>query len=360
MTLENLGFTPFFKKQIDNRSFEKGEENLSTARVVGVRKNSFIVRDGVDEKSVTAAGALIYASETGGLFPVTGDWVLVDESRIVSVFLRANELSRGAPGARGSGHEGAVKGQVLAANIDTVFIVCGLDRDYNPRRIERYVTLVYNCGAEPVVILTKSDLHESPEDFASEIEDLMFGLPVHLVSSPEGRGTESLEQYLRPGRTVAMLGSSGAGKSSLLNRLAGKEVRRVGEVSERDGKGMHTTTTRDLFFLPGGGMIIDNPGIREIAFWDDAGGIDETFPDIMSLGEKCRFSDCTHFHEPGCAVISAMNEGDLSSERLESYRKMRREFDYLALRDSKSADRVEKERWRDISLLLKRHKKRKK
>lgn len=352
-----MGLSPFFINQIENRTTESNDRPLTAVRIIGVRKSAFIVSDGETELLVTISGSLLYAAENGGVFPVTGDWVLIRENRIVDVLERRNVLSRGASGARASGREGAMKGQVIAANIDTVFIVCGLDRDYNPRRIERYITLVYNNGLTPVVVLTKSDLQDAPEAFLEEIETIAFGIPVSLVSAVNGTGRDALMAWLAPGQTVAMLGSSGAGKSTLLNLLAGKEIRKTGAVSDYDGKGVHTTTTRDLFLLPEGGMIIDNPGIREIAFWEDTTGPDAAFPEIQALIPQCRFADCSHTHEPGCAVLQAVIEGTLPSERLESYQKMKREFDYLSQRESKSADRVEKERWKEISVFQKKLKK---
>jgi ribosome biogenesis GTPase len=245
---------------------------------------------------------------------------------------------------------------VIAANIDTVFIVSGLDRDYNPRRIERTLTLVYNCGCSPVVLLNKADLHPQAERLLEEVESVAVGVPVHLVSARGAVGLEALESYLAPGKTVALVGSSGVGKSTLVNRMAGEARQATREVSESDGKGVHTTTTRDLIKLPGGGMVIDNPGIREIAFWSDEGGIDAAFPEIEDLSRGCRFADCTHRHEPGCKVREAIRSGKLPSDRLESYLKMKRELHYLSQRREKSASRVEKERWKEVALKVRQYK----
>lgn len=350
MILKKLGWNDFFENQYDKID----KTNLKPVRVTGVRKNSFIVSDLQNETLATVAGSLRHEAVKSGLFPVTGDWVLLNDVIITKVLKRKNVLSRGAAGTREATANGAVKEQVIAANIDTVFIVCGLDRDFNIRRIERYITLVYNSGAKPVIILTKSDLHENPDDYVEKTESIAFGIPVHPVSSLTLTGIDKLKVYLEHGQTIALVGSSGVGKSTLLNNLAEKQLREVREISTSIGKGVHTTTSRDLFILPGGGMIIDNPGIREIAFWDNENGIDSSFPEINKLSGLCRFSDCLHMHEPGCAVIQAVNSGTFSQERLNSYLKMKRELDYLADRQTKSADRIEKERWKDVSMFIKK------
>jgi ribosome biogenesis GTPase len=282
----------------------------------------------------------------------------MSDTVIAEVLARQNALSRGAAGTRGKQNELPQKEQVIAANLDTVFIVCGLDRDYNLRRIERYLTLVYNCGLNPVIILTKADLHQNPAHVVTEVETIAFGVPILLVSALDGKGLAQLEAYLSPGQTTTMVGSSGAGKSTLVNRLCGKTVQATASISSSVGKGRHTTTTRDLIMMPQGGMVIDNPGIREIAFWDDDGGITVAFPEIERFAAECRFSNCSHSHEPGCQVLQAVDEGDISPGRLESYLKMKRELAYLSQRQHKSADRLEKERWKEVALKVKAMKKR--
>jgi len=238
-----------------------------------------------------------------------------------------------------------------------VFIVCGLDRDFNLRRIERYLTLVYNCGLMPVIVLTKADLHRDPLGYVSKVEAVTLGVPVHLISAWDNTGLNALESYLSPGRTSTLVGSSGAGKSTLLNRLYGRPVQRTGAVSTQVGKGRHTTTSRELIRMPQGGMVIDNPGLREIAFWEVHQGVDAVFPEIEALRADCRFADCSHTHEPGCPVLAAVEAGEITGGRLENYRKMRREMDYLDHRRHKSADRVEKERWKSVALKIKAMKK---
>jgi len=352
-SLSSLGWDSHFQIHFEKNSDGK----VSPARVVGVHKNSFLVNRGDKETLVTVAGRLNHKKES--LFPVIGDWVTVANKVISDVLPRKNTLSRGAAGAHGKQDMQPNKKQVIAANLDTVFVVTGTDRDFNIRRIERYLTLVYNCGLNPVIILTKADLHQNPERFLREVEDVAFGVPVHLVSANESHGLMLLETYISERQTITMVGSSGAGKSTLVNRLYGKIVQNTNLVSEKMGKGKHTTTNRSLILMPQGGMVIDNPGIREIGFWDDGGGLDVAFPEIENLAKKCRFHDCSHTHEPGCRVIHGVTIGTVRQGRLDSYQKMKRELIYLSKRQQKSADRIEKEQWKEVSLKIKAMKKRK-
>ncbi|TIH14923.1 ribosome small subunit-dependent GTPase A [Marinifilum sp. JC120] len=350
--LKVLGWDEFFH--------ENASDTEVPARVVSVNKDLFALSQGGKDLQATLSGKVRYKAgvpNSEGLFPVTGDWVLVRDSVITRVLPRRNTLSRGAAGGRGKNSDAATEEQIMAANLDTVLIVCGLDRDYNVRRIERYLTLVYNCNLSPAIVLTKADLHEDPLGCVDEVEGVAFGVPVHLVSAEDEVGVLELEQYLSSGKTVSMIGSSGAGKSTLLNRLYGESVQQTGSVSQSVGKGRHTTTGRDLIIMPQGGMLIDNPGIREIAFYSNDGGVEDAFADIEQYARYCRFSDCDHLNDPGCNVLKAVTNEELSAERLESYYKMKRELDYLSQRQYKTADRVEKERWRDIALHIKKMKK---
>jgi len=352
--LSKMGWTPFFQTQLE----PVANDELLPARVVGVSKNSFRTSDGNHEWLATLAGRLKHKADD--LYPVTGDWVLMTDAVISRVLVRKNALSRGASGTHHKQEAQPQKEQVIAANLDIVFIVCGLDRDFNLRRIERYLTLVYNCGLTPVILLTKADLHHDPESFVGDVESVAFGVPIHLVSASDDTGLNALEPYLSPGRTTTMVGSSGAGKSTLVNRLYGSPIQLTGSISSHVGKGKHTTTSRDLIMMPQGGMVIDNPGIREIAFWDVDKGIESAFPEIEKLRQGCRFTNCSHTHEPGCRVLGAVDDGDISGDRLENYRKMKRELEYLADRQHKSADRIEKERWKEVALKIRAVNKRKK
>jgi len=351
-SLSKMGWTPSLQAYMND--FNGG--NRLPARVVGVNKNSFSISQGEKEFLATVSGRLTHQADYQ--YPVVGDWVIISGTVIYAVLPRKNALSRGASGSRGKQEALPIREQVIAANLDAAFIVCGLDRDFNIRRIERYLTLVYNCGLNPVIVLTKADLHPDPEKFISAVEPVSLGIPVHMVSAKDSIGLAQLETYLSPGQTITMIGSSGSGKSTLLNRLYGKTVQVTNSVSESVGKGKHTTTRRDLIKMPQGGLVIDNPGIREIAFWDCGGGIERTFPEIENLASECRFSDCSHMHEPGCRVIKAVAEGEIVQDRLESFYKMKRELVYLSDRQHKSANLVEKERWKEVALKIKDIKKR--
>ncbi|SIN96235.1 ribosome small subunit-dependent GTPase A [Halodesulfovibrio marinisediminis] len=349
-SLALLGWSKFFQENYDLLKEIKGK----IARVTGVRKNMLLVSDGSSEWLTTIGGTFFHGVVER--FPAIGDWVLVKDSVITYVLPRKNALSRGASGSQDA-MGNACKEQLIATNLETVFVVCGLDHDFNPRRIERYITLAYNCGINPVVVLTKGDLHDEPEQFVVEVESLVFGVPVLLLSKEDPTGLTQLTEYLYKGESVALIGSSGAGKSTLINRLAGENLQQTGEISKSVGKGKHTTTSRDLLVLPCGSIVIDNPGIREIAFWGNGGGLDTAFSDIESLAQLCRFADCTHMNEPACAVRKAVEKGELEEARLVSYQKMRRELEYLEERQHKSSERIEKERWKDVALKIKAMKK---
>ncbi|MFA5906855.1 MAG: GTPase RsgA, partial [Desulfobacula sp.] len=244
--LLQMGWTSHFQTQLERFS----SSGLIPARVTGVRKNSFYTSDGNSERLATLAGRIKH--DACGMYPVTGDWVLMTDAVIFRVLVRENALSRGASGTRSKQDAQPQKEQVIAANLNTVCIVSGLDQDFNLRRIERYLTLVYNCGLSPVIILTKADLHPDPDHFVSEVETVAFGVPIHLVSASDDAGLAALTPYLSFGRTTTMIGSSGAGKSTLVNRLYGKPIQLTGSISTHDGKGRHTTTTRDLIMMPQG------------------------------------------------------------------------------------------------------------
>ncbi|WP_320171642.1 ribosome small subunit-dependent GTPase A [Maridesulfovibrio sp.] len=345
--LRQLGWNSYFENMLAGMDAKQNR----LARVISVQRNLFLVADGQDEWLCSPAGRITHSK--AGDYPITGDWVLTEDIVVTGIIPRRNMLSRGESGTRGSRSGSSVRGQAIAANLDTVFIVCGLDRDFNIRRLERYLTLVYNCGLTPVIVLTKADLHEDPEQFRPEAENIAFGVPVVLTSMHDAAGVEELDRYLENGQTVAMIGSSGAGKSTLANRLYGNDIQATGAISTSVGKGRHTTTARELIRMPQGGMLMDNPGIREIAFHDDGSGIESTFADIQDLAAMCRFADCSHSNEPGCAVLEAVENGQLTAERLASYQKMKREMEYISERRDKSADRVEKERWKGVSMRIK-------
>jgi ribosome biogenesis GTPase len=237
--------------------------------------------------------------------------------------------------------------QVVAANVDTVWIVSSLDQDFSLRRIERYLTLAWESGASPVVVLTKSDLSGDGHRCTREVESISMGIPVHMTSSLTQDGINELEAYFCNHATVALLGSSGVGKSTLINALAGGVLQKTAEVRE-DGKGRHTTTHRQLLSLPNGGLIIDTPGMRELQLWESQTGLADTFGDIDQLATRCRFSDCRHAGEPGCAVVEAVRRGQLAEDRLQSYQKLQRELAHLERKQDARAQLEEKHRIKSI------------
>jgi ribosome biogenesis GTPase / thiamine phosphate phosphatase len=276
----------------------------------------------------SSSAARITSAFFRGAMPVTGDWVVVepgpshsDPVSILDVLPRRSAVSRGAAGT-------GTTEQVLAANIDTAWIVQGLDAPLNLRRIERYLAVVWESGAVPEVILTKADLVADPESAGSHVESVALGVAVHVVSTEDSESIRALRSSLRAGRTVALLGPSGAGKSTLINALAEEHLAGTGPVRTFDRKGRHTTTGRELFQIPGGALMLDTPGLRELRVWDLAEGLLQTFPEIDGLAGACRFRDCQHDVEPGCAVVAAVASGVLDAERLASYRKLLAEAAY--------------------------------
>ncbi len=246
--------------------------------------------------------------------------------------------------------------QIVAANIDTIFIVTGLDDNFNLRRIERYLSLAWESGSLPVILLNKSDLCPEAEIKKIEVESIAFGVDVFTLSASQNSGLEILNKYILKGKTAAFLGSYGVGKSTIINSLLGTNRLKVNTVSELGSRGRHTTTSRELILLPQGGMVIDTPGMRELQVWGNEEGLKQVFDDIEELSANCRFKDCQHVREPKCAVLEAVNNGSLDASRLESYFKLKKEFSYLAARQTMKASVIEKVRGKPISKLRKLYK----
>jgi ribosome biogenesis GTPase len=238
--------------------------------------------------------------------------------------------------------------QVVAANVDVVFIVSALVHDLNLRRLERYLAATLEGGADPVLVLTKSDLCDDVPSLAADVEAIACGAAVHAVSNVTGRGVDELRRWFLPHRTVALLGSSGVGKSSLVNLLVGEHVQGVGELRD-DGRGRHTTSHRELILLPGGGLVLDTPGMRELQLWDADAGLEFTFDEVERLATGCRFTDCRHEREPGCAVQAALGTGGLDLERLAGWQKLQRELSFLHRKQNKRAESAERRRWRALN-----------
>jgi ribosome biogenesis GTPase len=244
--------------------------------------------------------------------------------------------------------------QIVAANVDYVWIVSALDRDFNLRRIERYLTLAWESGAVPIIVLNKADIAADVQSCRRDVESISPGIPVHAISCLTGEGLNELQGYLQNHATVALLGSSGVGKSTLINALAGTSLQQTGQL-RGDGKGRHTTTGRQLIRLPGGGLIVDTPGMRELQLWDAQAGLADTFNDIDQMAAACRFSDCRHSGEPGCAVTAAVEQGLIPPERLSSYQKLQRELAHLDRKQDARARLEEKHRSRSIAKTLRHH-----
>jgi ribosome biogenesis GTPase len=291
-----------------------------------------------------------YKSEVYKRYPAVGDWVVIkpkinEKKAIIQTILpRKSKFSRKVAGE-------LTQEQIVSANVDTVFIVSGLDggRNLNLRRIERYLTLAWNSRATPVLILNKLDLCPEAHSLIRSIEDIAQGVSIHALSAKEGSGLEALGKYFIEGHTVAFLGSSGVGKSTLINALLGFDRQTTGEVRNDDHAGRHITTRRELILLPGGGIVIDTPGMRELQMWADDTDLQGTFRDINTLARGCRFKDCTHKTEIGCAVTEAISNGELDAARLESYRKLQDELNYVVAREEHGARHLEKLKWKKIS-----------
>ena len=328
MTLQHLGWNAHFDHHFEIHR----PQGLLPARVARATGIDYCLFHSGGDLSAVLAGRLRHRSCGPEELPAVGDWVLADPpgadglSVIRAVLPRTSTLVRRASGHRKGLNEGIGRAQVLAANVDLVFIVSGLDGDYNPRRIERYLTLVHDSGAQPVVVLNKADLCPEASSRRAQIEELSFGTPVHLVSAKGGEGLEAVSSYLQEGRTLVLVGSSGAGKSTLVNRLLGEDRQRVSEVSASVGKGRHTTTHRELLLTPSGAVIIDTPGLRELHLMGEEESLEGAFPDVEQLARTCRFRNCTHDAEPGCAVREALSDGTLDAGRFDSYRKQRQEL----------------------------------
>ena len=346
MIIDKYGWNNFFAEKI-------GDNNFFPARIINQQLNAYTVICNQGEKEAKVSGKFIYGTTQKDDFPVIGDWVLIkniesDLAIIDSIIPRKNFISRNIAGKSNKVPDNRyIEQQIIAANIDYVFLVTSLDRDFNLRRIERYLSIIYSSGASPVIILNKADLCDDIDDYIMRVENVAFGVPIHAISAISNND-EIFKQYLKSGLTSVLIGSSGVGKSTIINLLLHNEKQRVKEISSAVHKGRHTTTHRELFLTPGGGIIIDNPGMREIQLFDDEKGIKNLFSNITALASSCKFTDCSHDTEPGCAIKKAIQDGVLSEERYQSYLKLKKENDFFEDRKTKSHDMIEKEKWKEI------------
>jgi len=321
-------------------------DDVVAGRVSVQHRGAYDVLTGHGELRCDIPRRLVHEATTTADLPVVGDWVVVaarledSAGTITAVLPRFTKFSRKTAWQ-------ATEEQVLAANIDVAFLVASMNEDLSLRRLERYLILAWESGARPVIVLTKADLHPAPEAAVAEVETIAGGVPVHAISSLTGAGLEDVTGQLAPGLTAVLLGSSGVGKSTLVNTLAGEELLATQEIRE-DGKGRHTTTRRELIQLPGGALIIDTPGIRELQLWVADDGIDEAFEDVTALFASCKFSDCAHDREPGCAVQGALVDGTLPAERWDSYLKLQGELEHLERKLDKRARSEARKKWKAL------------
>jgi ribosome biogenesis GTPase len=348
--LEDFGWDPYFQRQFQALRIP----DSVPARVVSESKGSFQVCGQYGESTAKISGRMYYRGDENEAYPSVGDWVVVKpvpnerKATIHAILPRKTKFSRKAAGER-------TQEQIVSANVDTVFVVSGLDggRNLNLRRIERYLTLAQNSGATPVIVLNKVDLCLDANVHINSVAAIAPGISIHSISATRRTGLDVLRKYLTRGSTVAFLGSSGVGKSAIINALLGAPRQETGEVRPDDRMGRHTTTKRELILLPDGGIVIDTPGMREIQLWAGEEDLRGAFQDIEVLARQCRFTDCSHRSESGCAVGVAIERGNLDPARLDSYRKLQNELNYLASREDGSTRQYEKLKYKKIAKLSK-------
>ena len=332
------------------------DEKKIVARIIATHKDRYEI---VSDKGAGFAQIKrgVYYDNPNSIYPTTGDFVLIEwnesgDSLIYETLKRESSFSRTAASSDRNRELHNQHEQLVAANFDYVFIMQSLNNNFNVNRIERYLSLAWESGGIPVIVLTKSDLVSNAEDYIDEVQSVAFGVDVYAVSTVTGDGIEDIKKYFEKGRTIVFLGSSGVGKSTLVNTLYGEEVMKTSEVRENDSRGRHTTTSRNLIMLPNGAMIIDTPGMRELGMWDAEEGISMTFSDVEQYLGLCKYSDCTHTNEPGCRVLEAIESGELDRERFELYLRLQKESRYNT--DSESYLRDKKEKFKNIAKMNKK------
>ena len=344
--LTTLGWGEFFETNFKSYA----DNGYASGRIALEHQNLFRVYTQYGEVLAEISGKLRHEAVNRSDLPAVGDWVVIrsrperGRAMIHAVLPRRTSFARKVAGSR-------TEEQIVGANIDTVFLLTSLNQDFRLRRIERYLIIAWESGANPIIILSKSDLCDRVTDLITEVQTVARGVPVHAVSVVTGNGLQDIAQYFKRGQTVALLGSSGVGKSTLINHMAGIDHLKVQPVREGDDRGRHTTTHRELVLLPAGGLVLDTPGMRELQLWQGDESLQLVFDDIEALAGHCFFSDCRHQDEPRCAVREALVAGTIDAGRYQSYEKLKKELNYLARRRDKLSEIVEKKKWKKLSRL---------
>lgn len=337
----------------------KKYEGQTIARIIATHKDRYeIVCNKGQGYAQIKRGC--YYDNSNSIYPTTGDFVIIEwnpngDSMISETLKRESSFSRAASTSDRNHTMHIQHEQLVAANFDYVFIMQSLNNNFNLHRIERYLSLTWKSGGIPVIILTKSDLVPNAQEYVKQVENIAFGVDVYAISCNTKEGLDNIQKYFSKGNTIVFLGSSGVGKSTLMNTLYGKEIMKTSEIREKDSRGKHTTTSRNLIMLPNGAMIIDTPGMRELGMWNAEAGISETFKNIEELTKMCKFSDCTHTNEPECKIREAIENGELSEERFEKYLSLKRESEYNT--NSAQYLKNKKDKFKEISKINKHHKK---
>lgn len=348
-SLQEYGWNEYYAKHFQP-FIEKG---FLPGRVLFQNQHLYRVYTENGELQAELTGKLRYEAESAEDLPAVGDWVALrfrpqeDKARILAVLPRKSKFARKTVGAK-------TEAQIVGANIDTILLVTSLNQDFNPRRVERYLATIWESGAQPVVVLSKADLcHDAAEIAAhiAEIQNVALEVPVHATSVKTNQGINDLLQYCGVGQTIALIGTSGVGKSTIINYLMGFERQKVKEVRDHDDRGQHTTRQRELILLPHGGLVLDTPGMRELQLWEVEQGIGTTFDDIEALAAQCQFTNCHHQQETRCAVRAALADGTLIPERFQNYEKMQKELHHLTIRQDDFARRNEQKKWKKLTQL---------
>ena len=335
-----------FAAATGERKATGAQPSRSPARVVAEHRDRYVVRTGEGERSAVLAGRVRHSAESREAMPAVGDWVVISTADRDGVAVVHGVLPRRSAFVRRAVY--VVEPQVVAANVDVALIMTALPTDVSVHRLDRYLTLAWESGATPVIVLSKADLSVDVDSAIAEVRAATYGVEVIAVSTATGLGMAELVRHLVPTRTAVLMGTSGVGKSTLVNHLLGKEQLRTSAVLE-DGRGQHTTTHRELVVLANGALLIDTPGMRELQLWNADAGIDAAFADIDALAEQCRFTDCAHGTEPDCAVLDALRRGVLEADRLDHWRQLRRELAFLARKQDQGAAAADRARTRSLT-----------